>query len=213
MELEQAYLAAKDLANCGTRKPSIKLAVWAGILSANNDLARNGRQVRLLARYATKHASEKQLRATLASEPYFSAATTRYLLATQGLYEQQRLAPYLKQPSDWDTWRDTLVTLCPGVGYKVASFIALILWPLDCPFAVVERHVIKRLGILNGKGHAPNGLLKGRYHAVEATIRNEAAQAGCTYPLGIWHWFTWELQRNPQATTCETHSDLACTWY
>lgn len=213
LNIIEAYNAAKELAATGTRKPSMKLAVWAGILSANNDLARNGRQVRLLAKYATRHATEKQLRAALAPEPYYSQATIKYLLECQTLYETKQLAPYAKQPNDWQAWRDDMVALCPGVGYKVASFIALLLWPLDCPFAVIDRHVIRRLNIINGKGNVPTGLTARKYKETEQQIAQEAAQAACPYPLGVWHWFTWELQRNPQTTTCETHSNLACTWY
>lgn len=215
-QIEQAYTAAWELAETGGKPRNVKLAIWAGILSANNGLERNGRQVRLVARFAETQANEQQLRAALRREGYITGQQINGMLEAQALYHAGKLDWLLDMPDSWQAWvawRDKLAKLY-SVGYKVASFIALLLYPLDCPFAIIDRHVIRRLNIRGPRsGKLVAALKEKSYKAWEQKIAAEAAQASCEYPLGIWHWYTWEQQRNPQATSAESHAALACTLY
>lgn len=223
LSIDGAWEQAYNLLETGKQEPSIKLACWTCALSANNRIGRNGRQARLLAPLVNEHGVQaKEFYKALRREGYVGRNHISYLVGIQELDDLGLLDVFLNKPGTWDewlAWRDSLVATVKGLGYKTASMVAMLLWPLECPFAVIDRHVMARLGIVNSKGNQPSALTRRAYLLWENTIRAEAHQAGFQGALVVWHWYKWEEWRQANAKTIkrtggyESHNNLSCRWY
>lgn len=198
-----------ELADTGNQQPSMLLAIWAGLTSINTKLTANGNATRLLVRFL----DADSLPAYDDLKLLFKQAGTgfgclpqvhEWLVASHALAKAGKLP---EMPHDgwsveqWQAWRDEMHKL-PGVGWKVASFIGLLLCPLTCPLVPVDRWVMRRLN----QGHGDVPTARAKYLRIEAMVIAERDAAGYSHlPAGTWHWFTWSRAR--QAAGAETASE------
>lgn len=219
IDLDDVYCAATDLAS-GPENPSVKLALWAGLLSAQSGLENNARQLDLLRKWARKglpRNPEKVYR-RLEGTSNFTHVKCVGLYHIEALERAGKLAGLEDIGEDWDAqdaWRKQVYKLMHGHGmaWKTITFAALILDPLRCDLCPVDRHVLHRLGI-------PRETVPSRtqYLAVERIVQFERMAAGCEQvPLGLWHWLKWEQWRQAtgasNAGACESHARLSCRVY
>ena len=110
------------------------------------------------------------------------------------------LALLRRDGEDWRTYRDRL-TDCRTVGYKVASFIALLLYPTIADVAVVDSWLTIALGI-------PFPDRKRTYYLAEDLLRHKLTTLGYTGPLGLGVWAIWDWTQPKQVA--RDHSPLCC---
>ena len=214
--------AACDL-QTGHEQPSVKVALMAAILSAQESLERNAREMEVLREHGwlieLPHDHEQVWQAlrglgyvtrTKVEGLYWAEALDKAGLL-RGLenigtgYEQQNV------------WREQVYKLMHGHGmaYKTISFAALILDPLACELVPIDRHHLARLGLDNRRACKSVR----RYLAIEQTIRDERDMAGFErVPLGLWAWLQWENWRqqtgaSKSAGECQSHAALSCRNY
>lgn len=207
----------------GNERPSVKVALMAAILSAQESLERNAKEMQVLRErgWLTKLPDDhEQVWQALRGLGY----VTRTKL--KGLYWAEKLdkAGLLRGLENIGTgyeqqsaWREQVYKLMHGHGmaYKTISFAALILEPLACELVPIDRHHLKRLGYDNKAGCSS---IK-RYLAIEQTIRDERDMAGFErVPLGLWAWLQWETWRqqtgaSKSAGECQSHAALSCRSY
>lgn len=213
----------QELANTGDKSNNMKLACWAGVTSINTKLVYNGNATRLLSRFVDSALpGYDELKALFKSEgTKFGCMPSVYesMKEIETRYADKTL-PEMPQATwtfaQWDTWRDEMVKL-PGISYKVASFIGLLLHPLTCPLVPVDRWVMRRLN--KSHGSVPQGKLA--YTKVEDIVRDERDKAGHdNLPLGAWHWYKWSQARQAAGPNIEvasvkpeSHSNLSPRWY
>lgn len=219
IDLGDVYCAAADLAS-GPEKPSVKLALWAGLLSAQSGLENNARQVELLRKWARKglpRDPEKVYR-RLAGTGNFTHVKCVGLYRIEALERAGKLAGLEDIGADYDAqdaWRKRVYTLMHGHGmaWKTITFAALILDPLHCELVPIDRHHLHRLGI--PRETVPS---RKRYLGVEGIVRFERMVAGLErIPLGLYGWLVWEQWRQAtgasNAVGCESHARLSCRVY
>lgn len=242
-----AYNAAREMVNAGEyyherhTVPNVKLALAAGILSANNRLDRNGWQVHSLREYMQLHngrfpADIETLKAITSLAGYTASRQhCVYLLELQAAEDDGQLAPLSHKPqtaNEWLLWRQAARTL-RGLGWKTASFAALLMWPFDCPLVPVDRHVIARLAFAGKlqRFNIPPEKLQSRlrndasgyrlYRAIERIVGNEKLRSSDVnarhVSTAIWHWAQWSTWRQfvgqePKGS-CESHANLSAYWY
>jgi uncharacterized protein (UPF0335 family) len=219
IDLGDVYSAAADLAS-GQAAPSVKLALWAGILSAQNGLRTNAEQVERLRKWARTGLPRdpNKVYARLAGTGNFTHVKCLGLYHVEALERHGLLAGLEHIGADWDAqdaWRKQVYTLMHGhgMGWKTITFTALILDPLHCDLCPIDRHVLHRLGF-----QCESVRSRKRYLAVERIVRLERENADCgRIPLGIWHWLKWEQWRQQtgasHADGCESHARLSCRIY
>lgn len=197
---------------------SVKLALWAAILSANASLLVNTRQMDVLREYVDGLPVDRD---TLYRQMEGTGRFTR--VKCGGLYYVESLecagklaglenigATYAEQCA----WRDHVYNLMHGHGmaWKTVSLAALILQPMACELVPVDRHVLARFGFAS-RNSPPR---RGRYLAIETLVRDERALAGYDHiPLALWHWLTWEQWRQATGASkahggVESHIGLSC---
>lgn len=217
--LSDVGLAALELAS-GPEKPSVKMALWAGITSAQNGLQTNARQVELLRKWARTGLPRdtEQVYARLQGTGNFTQVKLLGLYYADSLERHGVLRGLEDIGVGWDeqhAWRKRVYALMHrhGMAWKTISFAALILDPLGCELCPVDRHVLARLGFTCETARSWR-----RYSAVERIVQFERDLAGYeSTPLGLWHWLKWEEWRQAKgashAAGCESHALLSCRVY
>jgi hypothetical protein len=219
IDLGDVYCAASDLAS-GPERPSVKLALWAGLLSAQSGLENNARQLDLLRKWARKGLPRNPavVNRRLEGTGNFTHVKCVGLYYVEALERHGLLAGLEDIGADYnaqDAWRKRVYKLVHGHGmaWKTITFAALILDPLHCELCPVDRHVLARLGFTIQS--VPS---RKRYLAVEHAVQFERVVAECErIPLGLWHWLRWEQWRQDtgasNAAGCESHARLSCRVY
>lgn len=206
----------------GHERPSVKVALQAAILSAQESLERNAREMQVLrergwlielpddheqvwqALKGLGHVTRTKVEGLYWAEKLDKAGLLKGLGCIGTGYEQQ------------SAWREQVYRLMHGHGmaYKTISFAALILNPLGCELVPVDRHHLKRLGFTDESCSSIR-----RYLQIEQTIRDERDMAGYEHvPLGVFAWLQWESWRqqtgaSKSAGECESHAALSCRNY
>ncbi len=216
MNLQQARTQAAHMMRFGSAQPvpSLKKAVWASILSANNALDRNALQVAMLAPYVRNlrlphDAGEVQTiiarcgwNPPLAHCEAIIEADQFCSTPSETLIRLETMPTTLRE---WVVWRKLLVTTFKGISWKTASFVALLMWPFNSPFGIVDRHILAHY---NMQDLAPKISSKCkpaylRYRSVERMEAKDArrlcAELDTTCNLGIVHWAIWDTQRQAES--------------
>jgi hypothetical protein len=200
--------AAQELAHGnGQTVPSLRLALWAAVLSSRNSIENNGVQVDNLRPYAfgglphdvpTVRALLAQNGARLTTRKQAQAVIQVDERAERGELAALRVLPQTE--AEWLTWRDTVARFyC--MSWKTASFAALLLWPFHCPFVPVDSHVCARLRHMDlyrrisGKSKPAYA----RYCSIEREVCDEWDAANRPCALAVWHWYKWEQHRQGDA--------------
>lgn len=207
--LDGCMATIHDLADTGERPNSLLLACWAGLTSINTKLEYNGNATRVMARFV----DADQLPTYDGLKKLFKQANTKFgcmpaiYAAMVAIHDLHKAGKLPETPRDswtleqWQAWRDEMHEL-PGVGWKVASFIGLLLCPLTCPLVPVDRWVMR----WTGQGHGDVPQARARYLAVENLVRQHRdADGHSNLPLGVYHWFKWSQAR--QAASAETPAE------
>lgn len=207
----------------GHERPSVKVALQAAILSAQESLERNAKEMQVLREHGWLHdlpSDPEQVWQALKGLGYVTRTKVEGLYWAEKLDRAGKLAGlddigrgYAQQ----QVWREQVYRLMHGHGmaYKTISFAALILDPLGCELVPIDRHHLKRLGYDNKRGCASIR----RYLAIEQMIRDERDVAGFDHvPLGLWAWLQWESWRqqtgaSKSAVECQSHAALSCRNY
>lgn len=186
--------------------PSIGMALCAGILSANNNLARNSWQVEMLRRYVARHGELPTQPYQVEHVLYGSATATRKqcdALAYVGKLERKGELEVLRRKPDtlrqWLAWRH-VACLLPCVGYKTASMAAMLLWPTDSPLVPIDRHVVAWMSHAGAlpETFTPHGIVHcdrycdyRRYAGIEARMRRIQRADGLQCSVALYHWYRW----------------------
>jgi hypothetical protein len=99
----------------------------------------------------------------------------------------------LQADETWDQYRERL-TVVESVQYKVASFIALLSYPLTAELTVCDRWILVAVGLLN-PSKVNRSVTKGQYQVADKIVRDKAAKLGYSGPMGIFHWALWNYLR------------------
>ena len=193
-----------NLAQAGARNVHPLLACWAGVMSIQQELAKNGKAVRILSRLLDEGLPEDYDAVHEILKPARVAFLSTHFNGLVGIQQAYREGRLPEMPEDdwtieqWEAWREDMTKL-PGVGRKVASFIGLLVCPETCPLVPVDRWVMRRFGF--AEDASPKS--KVAYEFVEGLVREERDRNGhASLPLGAWHWFKWSEAR--QAAGAET---------
>lgn len=215
--LEMVAEAATELIE-GNQPPCLLYALWAGILSPQKPLGMNARQAHALRRYVKRglptddperliHLIRKR-----GGDGWVYRAHAEAIINADYLYRSGQISHLERMPSslrEWIRWRHEMVRI-PGVSWKVASFIGFIMWPFHCPFVPVDSHVASRLGELPlyraGKLSRKSRPGYRTYRSLERRVYAEWRAAGRLAPIGLHHWYEWELERNPEGTEVGSHA-------
>ncbi len=150
--IHAAMQAAIEMSETGNQAPSLKLALWFAIASGAQKLeGSNASMADRLRPYAeralpSRHWVIDQLRA---SKSNWSGLTVGAILTVDALWSNGTLARYSVEPEsydEWLVWRAELRAMVRGMGYKMISLAAYLMWPLDCPLLCLDRHHLRRLG-------------------------------------------------------------------
>lgn len=218
--LDGCWQTISELAQAGSKPASVKLALWAAILSIQTKLEPNGKQTRVMAPFvhAPLPANRKELTAWLCSGTGSGVMPNQItgLYAVEQLERDGRL-PAMPQPDwtleRWQAWASEVEKIF-SLGRKTARFAGLLLAPLTCPLLPVDMWVMIRLGYDHD---APTSTKE--YRAVEQQVIAERDRNGHSdMPLGAWHWFKWsEIRQECGAETVserpESHALLSPCWY
>jgi thermostable 8-oxoguanine DNA glycosylase len=213
MDLQQARLQAAHMMRFGNAQPvpSLKKAVWASILSANNALDRNALQVATLAPYVRNlplpHNPEElqALIATCGWNPPLAHCEAIIEADTFCNTPSATLTQLETRPAtmrEWVVWRKLLVQTFKGISWKTASFVALLMWPFQSPFGIVDRHILAHYGKSDLSNKISNKCKPAylRYRSVERLEAKDArricAELQTVCNVGIVHWAIWDQQRN-----------------
>lgn len=218
--------------------PNVKLALAYAIASGNNRLDRNGKQAQQLREYAMAHRGKLPVSSAVVTDVTGVTGfpvTPNQARGIAALQERERLGELVElnhMPTnghEWLLWRQT-VRQFYCLGWKTASFAALLAWPFDCPLVPVDRHVVARLayaGKLSQYGMTGDQVYKTiggstdrayrLYRQVERQVGNEKLLAGEQCSTALWHWAKWSSWRAFQGIedgdTCESHRLLSPYWY
>lgn len=214
--LMDAVLADVALLLEGDKPASIKAALWYAAVSANNSLDQNCKIARVLRTFVASEALPEK-HSELFDRVEREAGTRKLTSVTrESIYitAEKDAIGALDDIADLPVgyaaqvaWRDTVAKMF-GLGYKTASFAALLLRPDICELVPVDRHVLARLGYV--ERDSPSARKK--YLEVEHKVIAEQAEAGIDLPHGQWHWYKWEEYRQLKGVskhhTLELHDDL-----
>ena len=203
--IDDTLRAAWELVPPDGQAQDIRLALIAAILSAQKDVDLNGEQLGLLRGWVKDGfptRSPREIQAVLQRVAMCSDKQAHAILAVMGSEARGELEHLKVQPDSlraWLAWRDEVARMyC--LSWKTASFAALLMWPLECPFVPVDSHVCARFDLMplyhSGKlsKKTPRGYAE--YRRVERRVWHERQQAGYTsISLAVWHWYRWELWR------------------
>src|SRR5262249_22884242 len=146
LTIDDCERAALELA-FGTRdEPSLRLALWASILSPQKRLDLNAAQVRVLRLWAERDLPfddaeelKRHIKRKAQAKGMLYTSHCQAIIRVARLAESGALAGLERMPTsgrEWIAWRKRVAHL-PGLSWKTASFAALILWPFECPFVPV----------------------------------------------------------------------------
>jgi len=96
----------------------------------------------------------------------------------------------LQGGESWEDYRDRLVAV-ESVAYKVASFIALLAYPLTANLTVCDRWILVACGQLDPNMSSRRSVTKAQYIATDGMVRDKAKSLGYSGPMGIFHWALW----------------------
>lgn len=216
MDIQTARRQAAHMVGFGNAQsvPSLRKAIWASILSANNALDRNALQVAMLAPYvrnADLPYDAQKLRKIVAKCGWQPPTQhCQEIIDADALLEshpdiEKRFSTMPTTLREWVQWRKDLVHTFKGISWKTASFTALLMWPFDSPFGIVDRHILKRYGAqkLGSKISHKGKPAYLRYRSIErleslemrAINADLLAQGAEPCNLGIAHWAMWDEQR------------------
>ena len=224
--IQDCTVAASELTT--GKAPSLKLALWAAILSCQKPLDQNGAQLdalRPFVRRALPSYEPKVLAAYIRKRApgMVTVSNAKSIILVDERHRNGELAHLEAMPSslrEWVRWRDEVARM-HGLSWKTASFAALLMWPFECPFVPVDSHVCKRLslfsiyqsGILSKKTKTGRAI----YREIERLVMNEWREAGQPCALAVWHWFKWEQHRQmvgaSKSSACESHLLLSARSY
>jgi hypothetical protein len=204
-------------------KPDIRLALIAAILSAQKNVEDNGAQVDCLREYVRSGfptRSPNELYSHIAQHGMVSEHQCHAILGVMGSYERGELEHLRAMPSngrEWIAWRREVAHMyC--LSWKTASFAALLMWPLECPFVPVDSHVCARFGLMDlyhsGKLSRKSKPSYRIYRGVERRVARERHAAGYdSLSLAVWHWYMWESWRQETGDSkaregAESHAGL-----
>lgn len=218
LTLADTLRAAHELGT-GHEQPSVKMALWAGILSANASVTQNEKQLDILrpfVRVGLPDDPQELFRAMKGTQNFFGAKC-RGLYWVEKLERDGKLAGLEHigcTAQEQEAWRKQVYGLMHGhgMGWKAISFAAGILSPLTCELVPVDRHVLKRLGYPTDR--SPKGYKV--YVGIEEQVRHERDTARYDLvPLFVWHWLKWEEWRQHTGAStstagCQTHAGLSC---
>ncbi len=206
--LDAVEQAARELAHGnGQTVPSLRLALWAAVLSSRNDIENNGLQVDNLRPYAhgglphdvgeVRHLLS-QNGARVCTRVQAAGVIRVDQLAESGELEALRALP--QTDAEWHAWRATVARFY-AMSWKTASFAALLLWPFHCPFVPVDSHVCARLHRMDlyRKISGKSKPAYARYTSIEREVIDEWEVAGKPCALAVWHWYKWEQHRQGDA--------------
>ena len=209
LNLEHTLNTARRLYGDGSARPSVKYALWCAVLSPQKRLSWNVKQAETLLPYVDRplpQSAERVLDILRAGHPFCTRKLAEYVLAIEAAERRGELDELAVMPTThtgWLVWRQAVKRL-PGLGWKTASFAALLLWPCECPLIPVDTHVCDRLGLSALKGALGNYKV---YRYVERLVLSEWCQSGHRHEVSpaVWHWYKWSEWR--QATGDEPVSD------
>lgn len=212
LTLASAEHAARDLYQPGMAA-SLKYALWAASLSPQKRLSFNIRQARALLPYLNRPLPqdlEAVYQILRAAHPFVSHNNARYILKIEAAERDGRLEDLARMPTtyhDWLHWRLAIVGLRAGLSYKAASFVALLMWPEQCPLIPVDSHVCARLGVKDL--YIASSRSYKVYRWIEKQVLHEWYHSGHRHDVSpaVWHWYKWSQWR--QATGDEAISDQA----
>jgi hypothetical protein len=227
LTIADAARAAAELTT-GEAVPSLKLALWASILSPQKPISHNGEQARVLWAYVehglpTRDPRELRAHISAHAKGMVYENHARAILLIEQMSRAGELAGLEVMPRtirEWQAWRKR-VAMLPGLSWKTASFAALLLWPFESPFVPVDSHVCKRLGhyavyqtgVLSSKSKRGYRL----YRSIERLVYAEWRESGKPCPIGVWHWFKWEQHRQrvgeSRGKGCESHALMSARGY
>lgn len=203
--LEQTNKAMMGLVQSGI--PNVKLAFWSSALSKRNSLAKNCIQSTYMRQYAYKPlpTDRNELRSALGN-PMWSTVNTLYAieqLDNDGLlnfdcgdtYESQAL------------WREKMVQLIPGMGYKTVSFALHIYNPFGCKLLTIDCWHVRRMHECFGPISNSNYL---QYESKLQSDIDELAKEQPGYSPIVYAAYLWENTRKPNATEYQSHNGLSC---
>lgn len=155
-------------------------------------------------------ANKSTLRANLAVRSHWLAA-----YRAEELYKTGKLADFCEKPgirAEWIEQRDRLHALYHtkersyGMSWKTLSFAQLLLWPWDAQVVPIDTHVLAWT-------HQPE---KGspqertRYLEIEQLVIQARKDDNLEdLALGRYHWYRWSMQKDGQADSYASHSDLS----
>jgi hypothetical protein len=210
LTLTSTQEVAQELYQPG-RVASLKYALWAASLSPQKRLGWNIAQARTLLPYLDKPLPqdvEKVWAILRAGHPFVSRNNARAILKIEQAERDGRRAELARMPTsyhDWLAWRLAIVGMHAGLSYKAASFVALLMWPDQCPLIPVDSHVCARLGVKSL--YVASSRNYKVYRWIERQVLREWYRSGHRQEVSpaVWHWFKWSEWR--QATGDEPVND------
>ena len=208
LNLDATLIVARSLKVPG-KQASVKFACWSAVLSPQKRLSWNCLQAQALLPYVDRplpQSPERVLAILRAGHPFCTRKLAEYVLAIEAAERRGELDELAVMPTTragWLVWRQAVKRL-PGMGWKTASFAALLLWPDTCPLIPVDTHVCNRLGLSALKGKLGNYKV---YRYIERLVWREWFTSGRRHECSPaeWHWYKWSEWR--QATGDEPVSD------
>lgn len=216
--MSDTFRAANEL-RTGNERPSVKMALWAAILSANSSVVNNERQLAIIRPFARTGlpSDQQELYRLMRGTQGFFGAKCRGLYYVEKLERMGKLAGLEHIGDTYEQqceWRRRVYDLMHGHGmaWKTISFAAAILSPLTCELVPVDSHVLTRLGYetkASPKGYA-------RYIGIEQQVASERDSAYFQdVPLFAWHWYKWEEHRQGTGAStvtngAQSHAGLSC---
>jgi hypothetical protein len=100
------------------------------------------------------------------------------------------------------SYRDRLDTGY-GIAPKVASFIALLLYPMSSELATIDTWMGEVLGYVKVRPTASP--TPRQYDVLQAKLAAKGAELGYTGPLGLFQWMVWDWSQGKSANTWEHH--------
>lgn len=197
--VDDVFRAAYELTT-GNGRPNLLYALWGAILSPQKPIEMNCAQAAVLRPFVksglpTENPEELARYITERAGGWVYGNHAQAIIRVDGLYRAGLLAHLECEPQtarEWIRWRQEIAHLW-GLGWKTASFAALILWPFSTPFVPVDSHVCDMLGCMEEyrKGQLSKKSRPGylRYRRREREWR--AVVSRVTSVVSVGHWFYW----------------------
>lgn len=224
MNIQDAHTAMAEIA-CGGQLPSVKLAYWSSAMSHRMKLHLNGRYTRILAGYVDKPLPGREaLLDELGRKPGNRFPQGVMTCHIDLLYEIERLdnAGLLNFDagysfSDQILWRDKMVALVHGMGYKLISWAFFIYAPHACMLLTIDKWHCKRMGIDQCCLSGSSEYTRKHYLGAEKRLLGECHGMYPEYMPVIVAAYLWEQARKlageSKGEIFQSHAELSCRWY